>query len=690
MSNTSLFIELTDSVKPDIPLCRGKTNEEYCKELCNYYNISTNTFNLESIKIDETIKGKIKNLLKKNCADFLSYIDLKNILKQIIWEHIVFSNDLEPYFGILSFLWDISRGIYYMLPLTCRYEWETILKLIKEYYVYKNWTSENQPYKYKIESRAIAIGTVLKYFLDKYKIKINFEDGHISLAKECEIIIYKEIESIVKYIGGINIISCLLFINKKKYNTNQHRFLFVRNISDNDNIGPDLPIGYLINISLKYLKNNIEIQYEKIDESMKKLFKLAKNYCALYDTQSYNQWEDLIIPHETLPRKLHELSLYDTLFTINQFNPYSIRNFLRFIFSFHKLKFIGFDINCYIDFVSDIIEKCADIFQPCILKKKEFYKKYNRLLPSTIDMIFDTFSYDYYKINSNYKYPDEYMECNAMLKPFVNIGSGKYLLINSSICAMNAYEALASRLRDTVKNLDDRIGEQFEAYVKYLFNQKGILFHSAKYKNGSGQCDVIVETDEKIIFIEIKKKSLTRLAKSGNDVKIFFDLSKSLVESLIQLNRHEIILYNLKKLELEDYTLYLNERGVEKMTLVLHDYGVMQSNMICDQILKNLEIGGYEVYDLKYKQEFDGISDKFKKLNQQITQLNIWKNSTQQPHFNYKFLSLSQLLIILDESSSNETFVKNLMKIKYVALYNHDFYYLYEYVNKLEETYNEK
>jgi len=179
---------------------------------------------------------------------------------------------------------------------------------------------------------------------------------------------------------------------------------------------------------------------------------------------------------------------------------------------------------------------------------------------------------------------------------------------------MNVYEALSDKLRASVKNFDEKIGSQFEEYIKYLLSQKNISFQSGKYKNGNGQCDVIVETDKKILFIEVKKKTLTRVAKSGNDVKIFIDLSKSLLDSLIQLNDHEIVLHDNNKLELENYTLQLNERDVEKMTLVLHDFGTFHDYSICDQILRNVEIGGYDVYDQKYKYEFEKIKIKSKRV----------------------------------------------------------------------------
>jgi hypothetical protein len=686
ISNTELFIELVNSVNLEIPFSNNKFNDEKYKRLYDNFGIFFNPNSFGDKQIEEEIKGKIKCLLETKNDSFILQKDLYSILRQLIWEQIVYHKDLEPYLNILSFLWDISRSIYRMISLSFSTEWKIIIKLIKEYYDFKKGKQENILNVYKHDNRSNATGEALKYFYEKHGIEIKFSDGEIDLTKEQETEIYAKIENIIKNIGGLNAINYLLFISQRKYNTQQHRFHFYRSLSFRDNSEPDIPMGYIINISLKYLKNSIEFTYENTEETMRTLFILMKNFCALYDVQTYNPLEDLHISREYLPQKLHELILYDSLFTVNQFNPCHLREFLKFIFSSINPQIVNFSIKDYIDYISDIIEKCKDTFKPYILRKKDFYNRYKNLLTLTIDKIFDTFSFNYYTINNKYKTPYDYNECNSTFRPLVNIGSGKFVLINSSICAMNSYEALMDRLRNNVDNLDKIVGQRFEEYIKYSFDQRNISFKSGNYKNRQGQCDIIVETENKNLFIEVKKKALTRISRAGNDVQIFIDISKSLVDSLIQLNRHEIILHTENKLELEDYTIHLNRRDIEKLSLVLHDYGTIHDSIICNQILQNIESGGYDVYDTKYKQEFTEANEKFKELNKQIVQLNIWKTETQQPHFNYRFLCLPQLLIILDESSSNKDFLENLVKTKHIALHNHDFYSLYDYANKLREV----
>ena len=182
MSNTELFIELVNSVKSEMPNSKGKNKDEYYKELYNYYGIVFNPSAFGTKDVYDAIKKKINELLVTNDTDFINFQDLKNIKRQIIWEYTVLSKNMEPYFGVLSFLWDISRGIYRIIPLSYKNEWKSIIKLIKEYFLLKNWMADSHIYQYKLEDRANETGSALKYFLKSHDIKIDFIDGSILLT----------------------------------------------------------------------------------------------------------------------------------------------------------------------------------------------------------------------------------------------------------------------------------------------------------------------------------------------------------------------------------------------------------------------------------------------------------------------------------------------------------------------------
>jgi hypothetical protein len=266
------------------------------------------------------------------------------------------------------------------------------------------------------------------------------------------------------------------------------------------------------------------------------------------------------------------------------------------------------------------------------------------------------------------------------------IDSDNFLLINSSMCAMAVYESIMSDLRKKMSNIDSDIGLLLEKFIKQFFSDNNINVTSGNYKNFDGDCDIVIESSTSIIFIEVKKKSLTKIAKSGNDIKIFIDLSKSLIDSLLQLNQHEIKLLQNSKLELENDIIEYKNRKIEKISLVLHDFGTIQDKIIFDAILRNMEFGGYDVYDPVKKDEFKQVMEKSNKLKDQIKTLESLNMITlQNPHINCYFLCLDQLLMIISDSDSNESFVTNLQSIRNIALYNHDIYQTYQYRKTLQQ-----
>jgi hypothetical protein len=491
MNQTKEFIELVKSTKPEIPLRNNYNHKEYYELLYNYYGLTFNQSSFGDKEIKDAIIKKIKMFLLQRKEPYIFHNDLKNIQKQIIIEHIAYGKDFEPYYSILFFIRDLCRDVRLLKSIDMKEDWSEIIKTVKEYFVLNRHEYKNDEELKLFENRSLAIGSTMKYFKEKYGLIINSEDGVILLNESILDEIYREIERMIKTIGGLNVISCILFISKNKYNMEQHRFHFTRNFSDMQNIEPDLPIGYLINIALKHIRINIELSQTDIVNHMNELFELAKRYCSLYDVQSYNQWEDIIIAHENLPYKLHEFVLYDTIFNINQFNPYHIREFLKEIFSDIDERKIGINISQYIDFISNILENQKDTFTPCIINKREFYRRNISLLTTTIDKLFNIFSFNYYEVNKQYKFPSQYSECNAPFRPLINIAQDKFVLLNPSICSFGAYEALLDHIRSKISDIDDKIGLQMEHYVKKLLSNHNIIYSCGKYKDKSAECDII-------------------------------------------------------------------------------------------------------------------------------------------------------------------------------------------------------
>ena len=54
------------------------------------------------------------------------------------------------------------------------------------------------------------------------------------------------------------------------------------------------------------------------------------------------------------------------------------------------------------------------------------------------------------------------------------------------------------------------------------------------------ECDVVIEDENNIVFIEIKKKALTSASRAGDDIKLIIDLSNSILDAHLQTGQHEL------------------------------------------------------------------------------------------------------------------------------------------------------
>jgi hypothetical protein len=268
--------------------------------------------------------------------------------------------------------------------------------------------------------------------------------------------------------------------------------------------------------------------------------------------------------------------------------------------------------------------------------------------------------------------------------------------MNLPWCSPAFYESLSTELRNKdcwknnlkeVEETEAIIGLSFEEYVISEFNKNNIVCKSGNYKIGkiTGQCDVIVESKDTIVFIELKKKALTKNSKSGDDVNLILDLSKSLLDAQFQAGKHEILLIKNDYIEFDDGTrLEFKDRFIERITLTLLDYGGFQDRNIINQLLRTMVNSDFKVNKPEYEKQFEELKKKMDKLKNQSEMLIEYdKTFNNNPFFNSWFLSLPQLLLLIDNSTDNESFIEQLNSVRSIGFNSLDFYFEYQKLKKL-------
>ncbi|MEC4806158.1 MAG: hypothetical protein SAJ72_18035 [Jaaginema sp. PMC 1080.18] len=226
----------------------------------------------------------------------------------------------------------------------------------------------------------------------------------------------------------------------------------------------------------------------------------------------------------------------------------------------------------------------------------------------------------------------------------------------------------------------------------------GIEFFSGEYENykpkgkNLDESDILIETDDTLIFFEVKKKPLVRKSRCSDSLAIFIDLLKSLLESQIQINKHELSIRKHEKIEFKDNSIcHLNNKNIARISITLLDFGSFQDRTIIFQFLETMLLGKLEstnINNIKVEEKIEKLNQKIDEFKNQIDE--IYKldddNQKNSSHFDYCwFLSVSQLLIILDNVQSSNELKQELWRTRSISTSSLDFYREYAYARQIEK-----
>ena len=651
------FKQLVDNTPATI-LCEEDFEEEY------KINLENEPIDFPSEKISTELQTILKNLKTGQDKSILNKIE-----RELIYRQVIYNENSIDYLQIIKIMRDVTGSFIY-IPKWEDENWKNIIKLAKNYLNFPNYLKissdelkDNYP---KDFNRAESV----KFLMNK-NCKITIDNGEIEFISGLTEI-YNELENKIDKFGGINLIfECLAHLN---YDAQFERYIFSKDLNHTKEL--NTPWGYIINLSLKHLRFKHFSKRSKYDKLFKEIIILASKIInGVYNIQEYNIWSYFFLNLKNIPQYISNLVLYDSLFAISQSNILLELDLCEYLFSFDKDFFrnvLGFELDDFITigkgFYNVLDEKNKHILIN-LSKKSEYplpYPEYSKIL---------NFMSHCANLNKNYVEPNDYQQINFFEKPLIKFDSNSFLLPSISWSAPNFFESLASGLRVPYNQtfndrLDDILGNRLEEFIAKLLKKYGINFIKGgeyKFKKNKSECDFIIESDESIIIMEVKKKVLTRESKSGRDYKIFIDLSKSLLYSQIQAGKVETLLKRDKKITLDigdnKKTINLNDRVIKRISLTQFEYGSLYNHIFIKHFLKAQLRGDFtlENGDDNLNREFE----KFIKYAKQFRNQYIELNEIQEEDFNYfiyrcYFMSLSQLFEVIKKSKDNNTFDKNL------------------------------
>ncbi|MFP4298008.1 MAG: hypothetical protein ACLFT0_09135 [Spirulinaceae cyanobacterium] len=678
-----------------------------------------NALTLESIQ--SHLYERIQNNLKSSKDSSKIHIsELFTLRNQLLLSYFVNGEKIQPYLEILNIVIDAARGIEAssnakIIGFDNTDNWKVAIEAAWDFVTLngKNKISDDKKYLKTRYTKQWKISESAK-FLKSMGYEIEIKDGKVLLEESQARKIACRIESNIKLLGGIETLRRLFEQVQHRFDEKQERYHLGRYFREvyQHNAERSIPFNYLLNLCVKHTQKTVFLAVASPDSIWKEILDYSIVLASILDVEPSNQLSLLFHSTDTIVQFLQELATYDNLFCPIQLRPSDIPKIIRGLFS-SDAESIQNTLNWTPEQAAIVTEKILAIAQGkrylIRFTTDDIFKLEPHIEKSIIELILNVFSNDASSVNLNFQIPQDISKIGSKNyfghKPIIKLSENEYLLISPSICATAFYEAIIFEIDSQVNiNIHNKTGEKIEELIKKELSNREIKYFSGKYKNDKSQgknvdeSDILVETDDTLIFFEVKKKSLVRQSKSGDSLKILIDLSKSLLETQRQINKHEIFIKKYGKIEFKDNSIcYLNNKKIARISITLSDFGSFQDRNVLFQFMGILLLGKLESTNMSNinLEERSDLSNKIEKLNQKIDD---FKNQIDEIYeldndnkknsnyfYNCWFLSVPQLLVILDNVQSSNELKQELWRTRSMSISSLDFYREYAYARKLEE-----
>jgi Holliday junction resolvase-like predicted endonuclease len=290
--------------------------------------------------------------------------------------------------------------------------------------------------------------------------------------------------------------------------------------------------------------------------------------------------------------------------------------------------------------------------------------------------------------NESYMLPTEIDKSQKPFyqKPLIK-NKNNYILIDKCYCSWNFYEVIPYLLE--YKYID--IGKNLENLIIDELKSSGATIHFGNYQSSDRECDIVIEENDKIIFIEIKKKSLTRKSISGDETQIAIDLIDAFMHSQEQLLTHEVFIKKHNKIIFDNGTeLELNDRTIEKVSISLFDSYSLNDHLFTmnmfdylQRVRLNIKYSEDQKIDNQLKKSIQSIQEKNQKILNIVDIMNELYSSNpdeyRKDRFNIWFFSMELFIMIISRAKYTNTSISKVMNtFKHMSALTGDLYYEFD------------
>ena len=633
-----------------------------------------NPVNNKAGKVD----ARIKALLPSPSDEIILYKDFQRLGKGLLREQLLDGVDNQRYIDVVEIIHNHLGWNQKAVKGFSDACWQDVIAACSEEMPLQRMDLE----EYDKEHRRAAAAKELREFGVKIKIE------NCDYVTENDDMVYDALTNWIREAGGRRFLNMLL--SQMEYLEPEGRFLtdMNGNMPNPKDVTIVKPYNYLVNLALANI-NADGGSYSEAAKAFGNAIKLSTNYCFLkYPVQNFgNVWEDLFHRDRDTVEFFRDLVYKESIFGLTQHSVWFTRMFCERVLIY--MRDTGREIENGYSFdeyerLMNYVLSVADALK-CVELRKD---KLNELGIGAIEQLISDVATGGDMLNNGFRTPLDEEKENAANNPLIK-ANGKIYALPVTIGSWGWFEALMMVVRnqekeDNQKDIDKEVGKLIEIFINEKLAEKGITHCSGTYlPPEEGEADLVVEATKGIMLFEMKKKSLTRKAKSGDEFRIVADLLGSLIDSQAQCFRTSHLLIekgyvNLVDENGEKTNVEKHNRTAECISVSLGAFGPLQDRMLIKSIMN-------EICNKPLMAEYDG-DDKqtiknVKKFNKDMQKwmpfLNgerIKGDSKTNPFFNSWFLDLEQLMLIVQESNSNDELLARLRETKYVNMGSYNFY----------------
>lgn len=601
----NFYKELSNKIKRLAILENYPDNyKEYSEEEKHEHNLKIYSMK-EKIKSEEVFTGS--DIMAFSC--------------QLYYEYHLIDENIEKYYKIIYNLWCYTgNGNYYPCDTNTM---QKFFDLGFDLYVLKGI---NSPALTKEMDKIIS---AINYFNLNYGEDYNIKNGEIITTDVAENKIHKQIEDIISDIGGKTILK-LIFENEiqHRYNPILDRYIICKNKQFlKEDIETPAPYNYLVQICLKHLYKPFAPHLTtEIEVAYKKLIDDSKCFVDLLGVHSTNPMSETQYDALYLIDFIADNTVFENLCIPSQYSEQFIECILKNIYLPECLK----QENCpklyksksFLKLISAVLSE-----QPCSIINYRKLSLKEHVSKSTITEFLDHFSIK--AEDSNSVYNNLYGSTTSQHFPLVKLDSENCFFLSTQLSGY----AFCNTIQDVLhsREFSRDLGNRLDFFVKELLNKKQYPYkhgtYAPKINNKEGECDLILEDDKRIVFVEIKNCGLPYEFATADIVTILKCLGEGMLKAQQQIlhhrlhlleNNQEMQLYKDKNDAIPSYKLdNTQNKRIYSISLCASEYAFFTSGVIAKCLTENLANMTFNAYDKSRDIELKNLntlSTKFRNL----------------------------------------------------------------------------